>query len=473
MEGNKMANSGIVKLLIGEVKAVAIDGTERILHVGEKVLLNEQIITGNAGSIAIAFSNGTLMDLGRDSNIMLTADLLDSVTATAQPLSSVEDEVEAIQQALAEDQAFDPSKLEAPAAGGEQEAEGLEDEGQSVVEVDYLNPAMTPVNGFETIGINNADTLILDLTQADLILEPRSALLVATEPAVPTVQVTDHEINLSVADNSIAEDATVSVDGNFVLTTPEGLASIAVAGETILEAGLLNSATTPITVVSGLGELSINGFDATTGTVSYSYLQTGLHKDHSIIDDGDATNGKEFDDSVIDHFAITVTDDNNVTSTPDVLDILITDSVPEAKDNFEIIGRDQASSFTDNVIFNARNASDTAEDDVLGADGSKLYSVTYGDETKLFSEPGDTEEFVGNDFIVFATAEDGTLYIKEDGQYGFQELISKDELQAKGGEVSDSFGYQLIDGDGDFSAATLTITQVLGDIYTGPSGGTL
>jgi hypothetical protein len=35
-------------------------------------------------------------------------------------------------------------------------------------------------------------------------------------------------------------------------------------------------------------------------------------------------------------------------------------------------------------------------------------------------------------------------------------------------EVSDTFEYQLIDGDGDLSAANLTVTQVLGDnINTG------
>ena len=164
-----MASSGIVKLLIGEVKAVGIDGTERILHVGEKVLLNEQIITGDAGSIAIDFSDGTRMDLGRGSNIMLTADALNSEAATVQAASDVEAEVEAIQQALASDQAFDPSKLEAPAAGGTQETSELEDGGQSLVEVDYLNPAMTPANGFETVGINNNDALILNLFEADLI----------------------------------------------------------------------------------------------------------------------------------------------------------------------------------------------------------------------------------------------------------------------------------------------------------------
>jgi len=487
-----MANSGIVKLLIGEVKAVAVDGTERLLHVGEKVLLNEQIITGDAGSIAIDFTDGTRMDLGRGSSTMLTTDLLGTTAATVQSVSSAEGEVEAIQQALAADQTFDPSKLAAPAAGGVQETQSLEDDGQSIVEVDYLNPAMTPVNGFETTDIDNADTLVLDLTRVDLILEPRSVLLAAAEPetpetpetpdepevpVTPEIQVTDHKIDLAVADNEIAENATSTVTGTLNLTAPEGLAFITVGGNTILEADLLNSGTASIAMSTDLGTLTIDGFDPATGTVSYSYLQKGLHKDHSISDDGNPDNGVEFDDSIIDKISITVTDDISVTSTPDVLDILITDSVPEAKDNSEFIGRDKYDFLADNVIFNVQNAGDTAENDDFGADGATLKSVTYegqsGVQTKDFSNSGDIEVFAGNDFIVFETDENGSLYIRDDGQYWFEELISKDELQAKGGEVQDSFGYQLIDGDGDLSSATLTITQVLGDINTGLVGGTV
>ena len=453
-----MANSGIVKLLIGEVKAVAVDGTERLLHVGEKVLLNEQIITGDAGSIAIDFTDGTRMDLGRGSSTMLTTDLLGTTAATVQSVSSAEGEVEAIQQALAADQTFDPSKLAAPAAGGVQETQSLEDNGQSIVEVDYLNPAMTPVNGFETTGIDNADTLVLDLTQADLILAPLSATAPIEPVQVdPAVQVIDERIDLAVADNVIAEDATSAVSGSFVLTTPEGLASITVGNETILEAGLLNSAVTPVVLDSDLGLLTINGFDAATGAVNYSYEQKGGHKDHSVIDDGDPANGSEFDGSVIDHFAITVTDDNNVTSAPDVLDILISDTVPVAINNFERMSLDD-SVLGDNVITNKRSPIDDAPDDEIGADGAVLSKVFVDlNDNGRFDEGIEQEKsFLNqNDILQFDT-DNGTLFIRGDGKYGYASKIN-------GGvtEVKDTFGYELTDSDGDLSAALLVIQQVL------------
>ena len=458
MERCIMANSGIVKLLIGEVKAVAVDGTERLLHVGEKVLLNEQIITGDAGSIAIDFTDGTRMDLGRGSSTMLTTDLLGTTAATVQSVSSAEGEVEAIQQALAADQTFDPSKLAAPAAGGVQETQSLEDNGQSIVEVDYLNPAMTPVNGFETTDIDNADTLVLDLTQADLILAPLSATAPIEPVQVdPAVQVIDERIDLAVADNVIAEDATSAVSGSFVLTTPEGLTSITVANETILEAGLLNSGVTPVVLDSVLGILTIDGFDAATGTVNYSYEQKGGHKDHSVIDDGDATNGSEFDGSVIDHFAITVTDDNNVTSAPDVLDILISDTVPVAINNFERMSLDD-SVLGDNVITNKRSPIDDAPDDEIGADGAVLSKVFVDlNDNGRFDEGIEQEKsFLNqNDILQFDT-DNGTLFIRGDGKYGYASKIN-------GGvtEVKDTFGYELTDSDGDLSAALLVIQQVL------------
>lgn len=451
-----MANSGIVKFLIGEVKALAVDGTERVLLVGEKVSLNEQIITGNSGVIAIDFSDGTRMDLGRDSSITLTQDLLNSASANDQQPSSLEDEVEAVQQALANDQSFDPSILEATAAGGTQESGELEDDGQSIVEVDYLNPAITPDSGFETVGVNNVDSLVLDLTKAEFILQPRVGLVESGIGLInPTLQVTDHKIDLAVADNSIAENATTPVSGIFIVTTPEGLASLTVGEENILEADLLNSSASPININTVLGTLTINGFDETTGTVGYEYLQKGSHKDHV-----------NSDESFIDHFTITVTDDKNVTSAPDVLDILITDTEPVAYDNVEILTDAIADQSVpgrywhkDNVINNARNGSDSAIDDDLGADGAVLKSVSYQGSTKEFLDPADVITINSNEVIQFDTNK-GRLYVREDGEYWYHNTTPL-------GGGSDTFKYELVDGDGDVSSANLTISQVIGDVGTG------
>jgi len=152
-----MANSGIIKSVTSAVKAIAVDGTERLLQVGDTVLLNEEIRTGDAGSVSIWLSDGTKLDLAQNTRTLLNKDIfkqgLDEVLLNPVQ-DSVEDEVAAIQQALADDQAFDPTTLEAPAAGAAPATVTAGNNGHTIIDVDYLNPKMTPESGFETTGIN-------------------------------------------------------------------------------------------------------------------------------------------------------------------------------------------------------------------------------------------------------------------------------------------------------------------------------
>ena len=71
-----METNGIVQSVSGIVIAVATDGTERILSVGDKVAENETIITRD-GIIVIAFNDGSTMDLASNSSIVLSDELLD------------------------------------------------------------------------------------------------------------------------------------------------------------------------------------------------------------------------------------------------------------------------------------------------------------------------------------------------------------------------------------------------------------
>ena len=95
-----MANVGIVQSVTGTVIAVAEDGTERVLRVGDSVAENEKIIT-KGGTIAIAFADGTTMDLGNDSSIVLNDDVLnpEGEQVATQNRSAAEDEVAALQEA--------------------------------------------------------------------------------------------------------------------------------------------------------------------------------------------------------------------------------------------------------------------------------------------------------------------------------------------------------------------------------------
>ncbi|MDI5886213.1 hypothetical protein QLT01_17890, partial [Cobetia amphilecti] len=74
--------------------------------------------------------------------------------------------------------------------------------------------------------------------------------------------------------------------------------------------------TDPVELTTSEGTLSVTGYDADTGTVTYSYAEDGASEDHT---DGDIT----------DSFTVVVTDITGQ-STSDSLDIAILDTAPVA-----------------------------------------------------------------------------------------------------------------------------------------------
>ena len=67
---------GIVKAVVGEVFAVAADGSRRMLQEGDRVYAGEELLTGADGAVAITLVNGGELTMGRDSNRMLEPRLL-------------------------------------------------------------------------------------------------------------------------------------------------------------------------------------------------------------------------------------------------------------------------------------------------------------------------------------------------------------------------------------------------------------
>jgi len=154
-----MAITGTVKAVTGTVKAVTLDSitvTERTLQVGDQVQLGEQIITADGSSVVIEFSNGAVLDLGRNMETVLTAEMLtpEGAPATAEaPVSeeaaeAAEAEIEALQQAILEGK--DPLELEATAAGP---AAGPGGDGiHDFVIIKHIGGELNPDYGFHTTG---------------------------------------------------------------------------------------------------------------------------------------------------------------------------------------------------------------------------------------------------------------------------------------------------------------------------------
>ncbi len=149
-----MNSAGHVIFLTGVVKAVSADGEERVLHYGDKVNIGDQIVTDQAGTIIIELENGKELDLGRNSQTVLDEEILNlDFEISQEDIAEVKQEVQATQEALLADQNFDPTAdQEAPAAG---EVQGAgDDDGFSIIQIEYAEPRAIPVSGFETAGIN-------------------------------------------------------------------------------------------------------------------------------------------------------------------------------------------------------------------------------------------------------------------------------------------------------------------------------
>ena len=156
---------GVVSQVIGEVYAVAGDGTRRPLSEGDRVFAGEQIVTGAAGSIAVAMSNGQQLTLGRDSSLNLNEQMLadnsnsqvpTAETPPAAPSDGDLTDVEQLQAAI--EAGVDPTlegeaTAAGPGAGGAGGAGGVGG-GHSFVLLGETGGALDPIIGFPTEGLS-------------------------------------------------------------------------------------------------------------------------------------------------------------------------------------------------------------------------------------------------------------------------------------------------------------------------------
>ena len=107
---------GKALIIYGTVKAVAANGTERLLAPNSPIYAGERIVTGPDGSISIVFNdNSGHVDLGRMSDVLMDQD----VYAGAGPDQAADAVAQAAEiQAALENGEIDPTtQLPPPAAG--------------------------------------------------------------------------------------------------------------------------------------------------------------------------------------------------------------------------------------------------------------------------------------------------------------------------------------------------------------------
>ena len=163
--------------------------------------------------------------------------------------------------------------------------------------------------------------------------------------------------------------------------------------------------------------MTVTGYDNTTGVATYTYQLTSP-----------TTDGPGPETEV---FTLT-TSDGTATSAPATITIEITDDLPNAVDDFDSIGKDDASAHTGNVFTNDLHPN--------GEPGADI--------------PASFESWTGS-----TTASYGTFVPGADGTYSYTLDTTNPLVQAlQGGQtLTETFTYQIHDADGDVDNATLTI----------------
>ncbi|MGE8444138.1 MAG: VCBS domain-containing protein, partial [Comamonas testosteroni] len=227
----------------------------------------------------------------------------------------------------------------------------------------------------------------------------------------PVITPEDADGTVTGAHNSVVEGTGDTVTGSVTVTAEAGIAGVTVGGKDVTGATAAN----PVVITTDKGILTVNGYDAATGKITYTYQETGGADDH--------TAG---DDSVKDHFTVTVTDVAGKSTSNDLV-IQIIDTAPVAKD-------DDGGTVTEDAAAHTLSG-DVVANDTKGADAITVV-ITTGD------------------------AKYGTLVDNGDGTWSYQLNNSLSAVQAlkEGQLLTETIRYTVTDADGDSSVAVLTIT---------------
>ncbi|MCK9802407.1 retention module-containing protein, partial [Pseudomonas sp. MAFF 302030] len=223
-----------------------------------------------------------------------------------------------------------------------------------------------------------------------------------------------YEKNLT--DGSAPNTPALTQSGTFTVTALDGLQTLTVGGISVVSGGV--AAGFPQSVTTALGNtLTITGYNATTGEVSYSYTLTD-NENHPTAQGAN---------SLSEQFTVVATDTDGSSATGS-LDVNVIDDLPKAvNDSNAGTASESLLTLTGNVLTN----------DTQGADRVPTGPVTPGTFTGTY----------------------GTLVLNADGTYTYTLNTSDADFKALhgNGNGTETFAYTLTDSDGDSSTANLVL----------------
>ncbi|TRO44711.1 retention module-containing protein [Pseudomonas sp. ALS1279] len=278
---------GVVSQVVGEVFAVASDGSRRPISEGDRVYAGEQLVTGASGAVAIAMTNGQQLTLGRDSSMTLDAQMLASSptsqapTADAPPPVPSDSDLEQLQAAI--EAGVDPTlEGEATAAGpGAGGGAGGAGGGHSFVLLGEVGGALDPVIGFPTEGLSTGP----EFPDAEPIVDPDIPL-----PAGPEGFPSGGEASNAVDEeglpggiaggpNDLAGEDTVVIGTLGYSFGPNGIGSFAWSSEGLAALGISSQGVSLTYSVSADG-LTLSAFadDTLVFTLQLTDLAAGTYE---------------------------------------------------------------------------------------------------------------------------------------------------------------------------------------------------
>ncbi|MGX5725068.1 retention module-containing protein [Metapseudomonas otitidis] len=327
---------GVVRQVVGEVFAVAGDGTRRPLVEGDRVFAGEQLVTGAEGAVAINLASGGELTLGRDSSTTLSTQMLSAggdnaapvdPTADAQPQPPSQQELTDVQQLQAAIEAgVDPTlaaeaTAAGPGAGGAGGAGGVGG-GHSFVLLSETGGAVDPTIGFPTGPIDftplfpegDIPPLPADSTPSLTVVFLDQSGTVVTGPGVVDEEALNGGEGGGGKAGSNPGSTAESTSGSLVITSPDGIDRV----EVLDVNGNWINVTGGGTVQGAYGVLVFDG----AGNWTYTLTDNSLNHSNP--------NATGADDQIFDNFSVRVFDLDGDVSPTVPLTVAINDDGPTA-----------------------------------------------------------------------------------------------------------------------------------------------
>ena len=310
---------------------------------------------------------------------------------------------------------------------------------QGPVKLSVVTLADTLVEGSEEYTVNLSNVVGGAIGQGSVttnITEDNGVIITDLTPKTSGGDVTVNENDLLAArgvGESAGSDSTpesTTQGGSFTITAADGVQTLTIGGLAVITGGVYagdgTSGNTPLG-----NTLTITGYNAATGVVSYSYTLN----DNEMHANAGGTN------SLFEDLTVSLTDRDGDNAT-DILSVNIVDDVPTAVSDTDSLGANDFTAATGNVITAVGTTSSGA--DTVGADGAAISGVAAGSSlgTPVTDGTGVASAVQGLYGKLTLGADGGYSYVRDAGTPG---------------GVSDVFTYTLTDGDTDARTATLTI----------------